>query len=146
MKGITLVPATTDDAQLLFKWVNAQDSLINREKSAEPIDLETHIDWLDRNLSNPDFHLFLLSAGGGPIGQLRLQPTTEGYEVDIYVTPPNRRSGIAKQALSRAIAMLTHSPLIARIKVDNRASKRLFESVGFVEVSRDEKIAMYRVE
>ncbi|MGE4218188.1 MAG: GNAT family N-acetyltransferase [Alphaproteobacteria bacterium] len=128
-------PATTADADRLFEWVNRPDSLAGKLRTTGPIPYDAHRHWFDRRLADPACRIRIIERNGVPMGQLRLERRDEGYEVDIYVDAACRHEGLAQGALTRAIAELrTDEPssvLIATVRTENRASRHLFERLGF---------------
>jgi hypothetical protein len=52
--GCKLRAAKPGDAWLLFNWVNAPDSLVNREKTTGSIDRNEHQSWFNRRLEDPE--------------------------------------------------------------------------------------------
>jgi RimJ/RimL family protein N-acetyltransferase len=75
-------------------------------------------------------------VGDGAAGTVRLDRCAvagcpDGYEVSIAVAPDYRRSGIGKAALTLARQLVGRVPLLARIKPENEASRRLFAACGY---------------
>jgi UDP-2,4-diacetamido-2,4,6-trideoxy-beta-L-altropyranose hydrolase len=135
--SVALRQATETDARLLFDWVNAPDSLPQKEKTSSPIAWDHHCAWLRRRLRDPQTLLFIVELDRQPVGQIRLQPDDSGrHYVDIYLAEPARRQGIGRQALLDAVSR-ARTTVNARVKASNLASCRLFESAGFIRVGRD---------
>lgn len=132
--SLSMRPAVSGDAERLFEWVNALDSLEQKEKVTEPISWPEHADWFARCLSDVGLQLFILEKDGDPVGQLRFQPTCRGLEIDIYVTPAARQSGTAKHALDIALSQNSTRPVIARVKSTNIPSRKLFLAAKFEEI------------
>ena len=130
-----LRPAAIADRDLLYDWVNRPDSLDNKLRTREPIDLATHGAWLHARLSDPDTRISIVMETNEPIGQVRLQRGGCGCEVDIYIVARARGRGVGRRALQAHVeataAWRSGSPLIARVRSDNLASRRLFSAMGF---------------
>ena len=136
--GIRQRPATIEDARLLFSWVNAVDSLLQKKLTIAPVAWDDHQAWVENKISDPECLLEVIEREGLPIGQVRLEPKECGHHVDVYVQPSERGEGIAETALRDAIGRLNSRPVIAEVKLENKASIHLFLTLGFQEVSRDE--------
>ena len=132
---VTLRAANSDDCELLFHWVNHSDSLKGKEKTKGPISLEDHTAWFSRLLDDSAYHLWIIEDRGQAIGQLRLSPQSGDLEVDIYVDAAHRKKNLAVTALALAVQEISsiypERALIAQVKEDNLASRRLFERAGF---------------
>ncbi len=129
------------DSYLLFQWVNRPDSLAGKLATQGPIARQTHDAWFASRLADPETFLWIIESGDKPVGQLRFMKKAEAYEVDIYVLPDRRRSGIAQEALKHGIGELKaaraapHS-VRASVKIENFGSQRLFERAGFLLCER----------
>jgi RimJ/RimL family protein N-acetyltransferase len=127
--------ATTEDAERLFHWVNAPDSLANKLKTREPIGWEEHCRWLADRLSADECVIRVLEHGDRDVGQLRLERHGDAYDVDIYVVPEARGQGIARQAIAlgaREIFARDRTAVVrACVRIENVPSRRLFAAAGF---------------
>jgi len=144
--SLVLRPATTDDAKLLFDWVNAPDSLANKIATVAPVDWPTHRQWLQARIADPDCLLEIVELDGRPIGQVRLEPGDRGTMVDIYIAPAFRRSGLARTALAEAIARCAARPVVALVKPDNAPSLALFRALGFREIGAEGALSVFQLE
>ncbi len=132
---VSLRRAEASDCGLLFSWVNLPDSLAGKLRTRGPIARAEHDAWFQQRLADADCRLWIVMTEGHPQGQIRLTRSPEGWEIDIYVASAARRRGVARDALAQAIEALRTevpgAPLLARVKPDNAASRRLFERLGF---------------
>ncbi len=141
--AVDLRPAVAADSEGLRAWANAPDSLVNKLRTRTPIPREAHERWLAARLARADCAIWIVEADGDPVGQIRLEPGAAAVEVDIYIAPEHRRRGLARCALSQAVAayQLDHpeARIIARVKHDNAPSRALFAAIGFdpVETAAD---------
>lgn len=140
---VKLRSATLADASLLFEWVNAADSLRQKEHTALPIPWSHHCDWLERTLAEPRNFLFVVECDGVPVGQIRLEARDDGHIVDIYIVARARHRGIANAALSQAIRHSGVDRAVARVKEGNIASQNLFKALGFSATKRSDGIVTY---
>lgn len=136
--AVEVRPATASDAALLLRWANDP---MTRAASfrPEPIPADEHAAWLSRTLTMPTRRLFIGLLAGQPIGQVRLDATGDGSaEVGISVAPARRGGGLGAGLLAAAIDAGRADPelaverFVARVRVGNAASMRLFEGAGFV--------------
>lgn len=121
--NLTLRPATTDDAQLLFTLRN--DRLTRQmSKSSDPVQWDGHIGWLRTRLARDHPDLYIAELAGDPVGTLRL----DGTQVSYTVGPTFRNRGIATALLRLAVDQF--GPLEAEIFEDNIPSIKAAESAG----------------
>jgi RimJ/RimL family protein N-acetyltransferase len=137
--GVRLRPVDSNDAMLLFDWLNRPDRIASSLQTSEPVPLQRHIAWLADRLADEHCELWILETAAGPAGQLRLQDRPEGAEVSVYVAPEFRGRGIAAQALRAAAehcrTRLSHGRLLARVRHDNPGSFRLFSRAGYAVIA-----------
>ena len=136
MTAALLRPATIKDANLLLKWVNEKSSLQWKQHTNNSIDPKHHRNWLSSRLSDPTCQIWIISdAQERAVGQVRLELEDKDVMVDIFVASENRAKGVASTALSVAMHQFYQTcgvnKFCAIIHKNNKASLRLFESVGF---------------
>jgi len=141
-----LRPATSDDAKLLFDWVNSPDSLENKLTTAGPIDWAGHQQWLERLIADPDCLLQIVECDGRPVGQVRLESKEGGVHVDVFLLPEFRGAGIARDAVRRTIDALGRRPVIALVRRSNARSLALFRALGFDRIDADGGVLTFRLE
>lgn len=127
--------ASEDDDRLLFDWVNHPDSLEGKLLTETEIDWDTHAGWLGRRLDDQDSAIWIAEVAGKPVGQVRVEKRQSGLEVDVFLAPEARGAGIAcqmiEQAAGECASLWPGVPLIARVRPENMASRRLFARAGF---------------
>lgn len=136
--GLSLHPATLDDARLLFDGRNAAQ--VRRwSLNDEPIAWDTHLRWLHSSLSSPDRLLLIGVAADGPVGVLRYdlvasQPARA--VVSIYLFAGRAGAGWGQALLAQGDRLvlghwagLTH--VEALVCPANTASLRLFVQAGY---------------
>ncbi|RYF71573.1 MAG: GNAT family N-acetyltransferase [Cytophagaceae bacterium] len=138
--------ATAADTRLYFAWANDP---ITRQQSfnSAPISWEAHEAWFTRKINDPDALLLVFETNENvPIGQIRFERFDDELTATIVVLWPEvislsmdaqfRGKGIASVLIEEACDTLRKNrgpvPIIAYIKLDNAASVRAFERVGFV--------------
>ncbi|HEX2470285.1 MAG TPA: GNAT family N-acetyltransferase [Candidatus Limnocylindrales bacterium] len=136
--AVEVRPATTADAALLLSWANDPDT---RAASFHPARIEPgeHAAWLARTLTLPTRRLLIGMLDGQPIGQVRLDAIGPGQaEVGISVDPDRRGLGLGSQLLAAGLEAGRRDRefgverFVARVRVGNEASMRLFEHAGFI--------------
>mgnify|MGYP002637924289 CR=1 FL=1 len=146
---IALRAANTDDCDLLFNWVNQPDSLRNKSRTTGPIPYNAHTEWYSQALHNSQYYLWIIEENREAAGQMRFSPQPEGFEVDIYIAGAFRKRNLAVTALSMGVREVcgAHAgkTLIAYIKEDNLASRKLFERAGFSLLQDANPLKVYRL-
>lgn len=133
--AVSLRPATIEDAEQMFMWQTHPSTRRHSFNPAPPSWTE-HLRWLSARLADPRCLFRVILLGDRPAGTVRLDRRTvpgcpRGYEVSIAISPDCRGSGIGKAALTLAPQLVGHVPLLARIKPENEASRRLFAACGY---------------
>jgi len=128
--------AKLDDEDLLLHWSNDRQTRQNAFSTRE-ITAQEHRAWFRRRLRNPtDCVLWIFETPFGiPIGQVRFDRRDTCFEISYAVAPPFRGRGLGSAMLRSAIDAF-HSErlgdtLIGQVKIDNPASLRIFEQLGF---------------
>lgn len=148
--ALRLRPATADDMMLYFCWVN--DPVVRAGAfHTEPIDLATHRAWFARALADARVQMQVLLADDIPVGQVRLTFTdaavSEAWAEQCPEEPVERTALIAYSVASEyrgrgygtamlSLAEATVPPgtlLFGQVKRENRASRRVFLSLGYTE-------------
>jgi spore coat polysaccharide biosynthesis protein SpsF len=134
--AVSLRPARAADAKLLHEWVNRPESLAAKLKTTQAIPWERHLQWFESRLASPSCGIWIAESGGRPVGQVRAERDGESrFAVDIFVIPEARGTGVALAMLEALAAACAQrwpgAPLVARIKPDNWASRRLFAKAGY---------------
>ena len=152
---IALRRANAGDARDVFEWRNDPRT---REASLSRAEIvwDDHEAWFIRAIADPGRRLYIAEAVGdsgppadGAIGMVRFDRRGgEAAEVSINLNPSWRGRGVSVEVLESAIAELSSSgmspELHATIRAGNTASVRLFLRAGFVEVSREADVVMFR--
>ena len=142
MTTITARPAEPNDAKLLFRWVNSDESLANKRLTSKPITWEDHQRWFARKLKSDGVCMFVVNRDRAAIGQVRFELVGSTYIVDIFLAPEARNRRIAGEALELCISQLPKTQhkavsLRADVKSSNVASMRLFAKQGFTRIDTE---------
>jgi UDP-2,4-diacetamido-2,4,6-trideoxy-beta-L-altropyranose hydrolase len=128
--------ATDRDELLLLEWANDMATRSNAFSSRR-IDPAEHHQWLSSRLSSPDrCRIYILETEHGlPVGQARFDRCEDAWEIDFSVARLFRGRGLGARVLGAGIEAvrgdLGGALLLGRVKRENRASRRVFESLGF---------------
>jgi len=138
--SLTLRPATSDDAKLIFDWAN--DAGVRAVSfSSEPILWENHLGWFNAKLSDPNYRIWVATATEGtPLGQVRFQLEDSAATISISLDAAQRGKNRGSVLIWTASRQLFHelpalTEIHAYIKPDNGASIRAFEKAEFVKKS-----------
>lgn len=136
MKGY-LRKADENDMDLLFHWAN--ESMVRKNSfSSKEISYEEHKKWYKNLLSRTDCIQYIYMQETEAIGQVRLTMDGEIAEIAYSICAPKRCMGYGKIMLRLAYEQVKKDfpqikKLIAKVKPDNIASKKVFIDVGYTE-------------
>jgi UDP-2,4-diacetamido-2,4,6-trideoxy-beta-L-altropyranose hydrolase len=139
---ITFRRAIPEDARALFTWRNAPEVRRYARQSGE-MTYETHLRWLAEVLNDPARILLIGYAEGSPIGVVRFDHEACGArsEISIYLVPEQMNAGWGTPLLMAAVRWCWSQTAAQSIKAvvlpDNRASRSMFERVGFATAGGD---------
>lgn len=120
--------ATPDDALDVLIWRN--DPLTRAmSRTQDEVEQQAHVAWFNRALDDAASTLLIGEVGGEKIGMVRFDHGA-ATEVSININPLCRGRGLGHELLSEALAGAA-GDLVAFIKDENLASRRLFERAGF---------------
>ena len=135
---VYLRKAKQSDIDLLYQWAN--DPVV-RENSFNSmlIPYDVHKRWFEHMMSDENTLQFILMNDDIPIGQIRLniaENNREEAEIGYSIASDYRGQGFGHQILQLIMdEIYTNYPqiifLIAKVKPENIASKKLFESEGY---------------
>ena len=142
---------TRDDAEYLFKWRNDPHT-IAMSLNSMPVNWNEHIEWLQCALNDEKKLLILCYLeNSAPVGFVRFDVYHHYAEVSINLNPCSRGKGLAKRCLTAALERFKKefqrpTQIKARIKIENKASQRLFTSAGFTYFKAQDKISFYALD
>ena len=136
-------PATIDDSDILWMWVNDPDvrkNAINKKK----IPKKEHDDWFKKILHNKFSIIYIILIDKIPIGQVRFEKKGKFLKIDYSLARHFRGRGIAKKMLNTAIKKLKNKPnLYAEVLNDNIPSKKVFLSLGF-QIEKNDDFLIFK--
>lgn len=110
-------------------------------RTQDEVQQQSHVEWFDRAVSDPRQTLLIGEVDGEKVGMVRFDhgdPT----EVSININPICRGRGLGYSLLSEAMKW-SAGDLLAEIKEENTASKRIFERAGFQLQAMDGGLGRY---
>lgn len=136
--ALHLRAARADDAMLLHGWANERAVRLNAVNT-DAIPWSGHQAWFRQKLSDQDCSLYVLEAADLPVGQIRFDAMEAGnvrisYSLDPIVR--GRRWGVplVAKGIERMRARGAKG-FHADVRVENVASSRVFENLGFTEIA-----------
>ena len=122
------------DINTYFNWAN-DDSVRKLSFNSEKISFQEHVNWFTDHLKDKNCFMFIFSTNTD-IGQVRIQKiSNKDAIINISLDKNFRGKGYGVQMLKMTIELFRKSfPKIiinAYIKIENVASKGVFEKSGF---------------
>lgn len=132
---LNLRPVEKKDYEKILEWRNDPDVRMN-SLTQHIIPIDEHIKYWDDFLKNETNFAFIVIYDNKDIGVLKLKNINKTtYEIDIFLSKYSRNKGLGSQILEIVKEISIQKgikKLIAKIKYDNEASKKAFETVGFL--------------
>ena len=134
MEALNIRLVNEEDAQLLFEWANDPTTRLNSFNTSH-ITWEEHINWLHNKLSDPNSKLYISTLSGvdAPIGFVKFEKK-DAIIIGITIAPDQRGKGYGAEILNITCEEYwknSDEEILAYIKLDNIASKRIFEKANF---------------
>ena len=148
-ENIVLRRASMADAELLFEWKNDKTTIEN-SITKRGVTMDEHLQWLQGVINNPNRQLFILDVDGISVGQLRLDleviADVVTAEISYGLGAEYRGKGLGKVLLEQADTLSVMFKIVelkAEVLPHNKASQKLFKSLGYTEEQKDE-LCVYR--
>ena len=135
------------DKKLTYNWFNDKQARLNSFSMSETT-YENHVAWFEKTLASEERDLFICMDFMMPVGEIRLDYTSEDNAVISYMVDEKARGEgygrkmlrlVEKEALKKYPTGVT---LYGEVKCENLASIRTFENAGYSksELTNDERI------
>ncbi|GIJ27864.1 hypothetical protein Vqi01_30260 [Micromonospora qiuiae] len=143
LDGLTLRRLRTSDLDRRVSWMNdPRTRLHTRIEEVTPASTSA---WFDQVRQNPDRHDLVVIEGLGrrPVGMTGLIPTGPGTaEFYLFVDPEQYGRDVGRAASTMvcrwAFDRLALDEITLTVHQDNRAARRIYESLGFQQVTIDD--------
>jgi RimJ/RimL family protein N-acetyltransferase len=145
---VILRPATTEDSRDLWLWRNDETTRRN-SRTTDFIPWERHDAWFNAMLTNCGSEILIALEQQTRVGMIRFDRIEPGqigppsFRVSILVAPASRGRGFGRSILHVGCDYLRlahpRAAVLATVRLDNLASRCIFESNGFHrDASRDD--------
>lgn len=136
-KGITLRPATTADTDNMIEWeLDSVDKSIKNDSKV--------INYIKQDVKKSIKDTKMIMDGNKTIGMLTTCPIDNGkwwYIGEIYLIPEYRGKGIGSELLKEQIQ--NHDRIKLQVGYSNNKAKRLYESLGFKVIDKNDNGRFY---
>ena len=127
------------DINLLYKWLNTEDSLNGKIQTKNIVSFLEHSKWFEKKLKEKTTYIWIVeNYENFPLGQIRFEKKVGDYlDIDIYIIKEARGKGVAQKALLMAINIVDKFIFRAEVKKNNIISYNFFLNCGFSIVYED---------
>lgn len=123
------------DADMLLEWRNDVDTRRN-SLNMDIVTSEAHHSWFNHVLSSNDL-FFILQVGDESVGSVRVSINGNVGKISYSIAPEKRGLGYGKQIINmlerHIFDSATGISLMAEVKKENIASRKIFIDQGYVE-------------
>lgn len=139
--AIELRLAEAKHAHLLWKWANDPE-VLDASLIGKPVKPSAHLDWFARaNDRGEEIHIGFL--GGVPVGVVRMQDLGDSLKLSYSLAAEFRGRGLSYSLLREALEVFKGKSVVADVKADNGASRKVLEAVGFRVVGETSGVFRY---
>jgi RimJ/RimL family protein N-acetyltransferase len=137
----SILPA---DSTLLFQWRNDSDTRRNSINTAK-VSPEDHARWFRKMMTFDSRWISIAELDGLPVGVIRLDWNKEHdhCEVSFTVAPEHRRKGLGFKIVQQQLEELQGATVLARVKIANAGSRRIFDRLSFHIIGRSGELLLY---
>lgn len=149
MEEMQLRKVKFSDLDLIFQWANELECRKNSFHTEEIL-YENHVKWFQEKLASSQIDMYLACKNQVPIGQIRLNYEDNIAMISYSVSKEERGKGYGGVMLSLVEKKLKEEKkeivmLIGKVKIDNIASQKKFEQLGY-EKSKKGNYILYTKE
>lgn len=139
--------ASLDDMELIFNWANDYE-VRKFALNSEPIQWDNHKVWYTRKIQSNDCKIFIFQNSlGTPIGQVRIEKEVindiECWIIDYSIDKNFRGLGLGSKIIEQLIVLNPNIKLKAIVKVSNIFSIRIFQSLYFNLIDKNETLLTF---
>lgn len=133
---LILRKATKDDCVFLYELRNEKEVRQN-SFCTEEIGFQEHRTWFEKKMQDRNTCIYILEYGEDRIGQVRVDIAGEEAEISYALCKSARGHGYSKWMLKEAqknvMEVFGKKKFIADVKEDNIASRKVFQSLNYIE-------------
>ena len=132
--GITLRPATIEDAEMILSWRNDEVTRAN-SFSGDVITYEAHMEWFRKKLADENCYLYIMTDDDECVGQARIDVVNDIGEISYMTAPGKRGKGYGRKIIS----LCEDAPnggvraYMGLVQKENEASRKCFLQNGYAE-------------
>jgi UDP-2,4-diacetamido-2,4,6-trideoxy-beta-L-altropyranose hydrolase len=133
-----------EDSAMLLRWRNDPETRRNSLNTTE-VSPEEHARWFCRMIRLHPQRIAIAEMDGLQVGVIRFDwnDEHESYEISFTVAPQHRRKGLGFRIVQQETQRLSNVRLLAKVKVANIGSRRIFDRLGFRVIGRIEELLLY---
>ena len=121
--------AIATDVNLLFEWVNEEESL-SFSLNSEKVEWEDHQKWFKQKLRDHKTTFFIFQMKEA-LGQVRLDLVNGKYRISFSVDKKYRGKGIGSKMLAIVLLLNPGFNFFAEVLEQNKASRKIFSKLNF---------------
>ena len=135
--------ASSVDCKLYWHLVNDPD-VRQSAFDSRTISWKNHQKWFHNKLNDSSSTLLLIESHLGTIGQVRFENSGRYFKIDFSIARQFRGMGLGERLLSEGIESFLEnnqgSTLVSEVKEGNQASMKIFQNLGFREISHSPQL------
>ena len=145
---LSLRKVNLNDVELIFKWANEPD-VRNNSFNTNQIVWDEHVKWFHRKIHTDSIWL-ILENENKPVGVIRFDKEVSSYILNYSIAKEFRGFGYGKKIVELGIEHLLNqnmeiNTIEAHVKVNNKASQKVFNSLGFDKVFLEDECIFKKV-
>ena len=141
--------ANIEEENLLFRWANEPQVRKNAFNS-DLISFESHSKWFKKRLENPaNCYMYIIETKESlPIGQVRFDQENDywiiSYSLDVFARGVGLGKHIIEVSLEKFLRFSKNGLILAKVKKNNFASIKIFDSLGYAKIENREYYSFFR--
>lgn len=132
--------ADSDDSRFLYELRNDTDVRRSSFQTAE-IPYEHHKEWFAKKLQDKNSRIYIMEENGHMIGQVRVDRQGKKAEISYALCKEVRGRGLSRWMLLQLESRIREAgfcrELIAEVKRENTASRKIFQALGYKETAEE---------
>lgn len=145
---LSLRKVNLNDARLIFNWANDPD-VRNNSFNTNEIVWDEHVKWFHKKIQTDSIWL-ILEKENKPVGVIRFDKGENSFLLNYSIAKEFRGFGYGKKIVELGIENLVNqkneiTTIEAHVKVNNKASQKIFNSLGFDNVFLEDEYIFKKV-